>query len=177
MLGLDDYRTRWLAFSERFLDASAEQRSRLAAEVVEGGLPPGEPSSDFDPSAAERGAVEAAVIRAAGLFDAFGYQQHNPDIYWNLCGHQEELEHFVIRGWKELRHPTARLRPVELLVRPPRRHARGHQPPRPLCRRGPARGPLAAPAPRDHASSGAARVRLLTTPGLSLRRLRRRRGH
>ena len=95
MLGLDDYRTRWLAFSERFLDASAEQRSRLATEVVEGGLPTGRAVFGFDPSAAERGAVEAAVIRAAGLFDAFGYQQHNPDIYWNLCGHQEELEHFV----------------------------------------------------------------------------------
>jgi hypothetical protein len=107
MLELDDYRTRWLAFCERFLDADGEARRRLAAEVVEHGLPPGEPSPGFDPSAVERGAAEGAVIQAAGLFDAFGYFLHNPDMFWNLCGSQEELEHFVIRGWKELRHPTA----------------------------------------------------------------------
>jgi len=105
MLGLDDYRTRWLAFSERFLDAGSEERARLVADAVEHGLPAGEPSSGFDPSAAERGAAEGAVIRAAGLFDAFGYYLHNQDLSWNLCGHHEELEHFVMRGWKELRHP------------------------------------------------------------------------
>ena len=54
MLELDDYRTRWLAFSERFLDAATERAARLVAQVVEDGLPPGEPSSAFDPSAAER---------------------------------------------------------------------------------------------------------------------------
>lgn len=106
MLDLDDYRTRWLAFSERFLDADREGRRRLAAEAVEHGLAPGEPSSGFDPTAAQRAAAEGAVIRVAGLFDALGYYVHNQDLRWSLCGHHEELEHFVTKGWKELRHPS-----------------------------------------------------------------------
>ena len=107
MLELADYRTRWLAFSERFLAADEPERARLVVEAVDGGLPAAEPSSGFDPTVPERIEPEAAVIRAAGLFDAFGYAQHNPDLFWQLCGHQEELEHFLTRGWKELRHPTA----------------------------------------------------------------------
>ncbi|QIK77082.1 rhamnan synthesis F family protein [Nocardioides piscis] len=107
MLDLDDYRNRWLAFSERFLSSKRADRSRLAADVVEHGLPSGLPSADFDPSAEERATVEGAVLRATDLFDAFGYAMHNPDLFWNLCGQPEELEHFVNRGWKELRHPSA----------------------------------------------------------------------
>lgn len=107
MLDLHDYRTRWLAFCERFLGASEVERVRLAAEAVEQGLPPGEPSSSFDPSARQRGAAEAAVISAAGLFDSMGYWAHNPDLFWDLCARPEQLEHFVLRGWRELRHPTA----------------------------------------------------------------------
>ena len=107
MLGLDDYRTRWLAFCERYLLADTDERSRLATDAVEHGLPPGEPSASFDPTAAERAAAEGAVVRQAGLFDELGYLLHNPDLTWQLCGHHEELEHFLLRGWKELRHPRA----------------------------------------------------------------------
>ncbi|PUA80909.1 rhamnan synthesis F family protein [Nocardioides currus] len=106
MLELDDYRTRWLAFTERYLAAPSGDRRALAAEVVAEGLPADEPSSGFDPSATERCSVEGAVILAAGLFDSFGYQQHNPDLFWDLDGRLEELEHFVAKGWKELRHPS-----------------------------------------------------------------------
>lgn len=106
MLDLDEFRNRWLAFCERFLAAGDGERARLAAEAVDTGLPPGEPSAGFDPSASEKAAPAGAVIRAAGLFDDLGYLLHNPDLPWELCGHQEQLEHFVTRGWKELRHPN-----------------------------------------------------------------------
>ncbi|WP_107704937.1 rhamnan synthesis F family protein [Nocardioides allogilvus] len=107
MLALGAYRTRWLAFCETFLGADEETRARLVADAVRDGLPPGEPSSSFDPSARERGRAEAAVIQAAGLFDTMGYWAHNKDLFWDLCGRNEQLEHFVLRGWKELRHPSA----------------------------------------------------------------------
>ncbi|PVG81359.1 hypothetical protein DDE18_17885 [Nocardioides gansuensis] len=106
MLALDDYRLRWLAFSERFLAAGQEERDRMVAGALEQGLPPGEPSASFDPTAGERATVEGAVIAAAGLFDDLGYALHNPDLAWHLCGHREELEHFVTKGWRELRHPS-----------------------------------------------------------------------
>ncbi len=43
-------------------------------------------------------ACETAVLEASGIVDAFGYFWHNPDLAWYLCGHDEEVRHFVRRA-------------------------------------------------------------------------------
>ena len=90
---MDEFEQRWLAFVRRFADAPPTERDALVADVLEHGLP--EAGSEHllaaDLPTADRVAAEMAVVAASGVFDAFGYWWHNPDLAWNLCGHHEEL--------------------------------------------------------------------------------------
>ena len=43
--------------------------------------------------------------RPRGVFDEFEYFWRNPDLWWSLCGHDEELRHFLTTGWRQLRLP------------------------------------------------------------------------
>jgi hypothetical protein len=105
---VDEFERRWLAFVGRYADATDEQRVGLVRSALDDGLPPaGEgPAHSADVAPGDRFDAEAAVVRASGEFDAFGYWWHNQDRAWNLCGSAEELRHFVAQGWKELRHPS-----------------------------------------------------------------------
>lgn len=105
LVPLEDYRSRWLHFARAWTDASADERTTLLDDALAHGLPaaPG-PAPVVDADALM--AVEVAVVRASGVFDAFGYMWHNRDLSWHLCGGPEEVLQFVERGWHELRHPS-----------------------------------------------------------------------
>jgi hypothetical protein len=101
---VDEFVERWLATAAHYAGLPERDRDALVRRILEDGLPP-EPPRPAAPSDEERDALERHLVRASGLFDAFGYFWHNPDLAWHLCGHDEELRHFIDKGWKELRNP------------------------------------------------------------------------
>ena len=100
---------RWAALARRHADADPSARAALVEDVLGRGLGavvgevPVQPGEVTD---AERLTLERDLVAASGEFDAFGYFWHHPDLAWALCGHDEELRHFVSTGWRDLRLPS-----------------------------------------------------------------------
>lgn len=102
---MDEFEQRWLAFVRRHKNLSREERRGAVEEVLQHGLPDVAPTPDAldDIAVRDRVAAEMDLVRAGDVFDSVAYWRHNVDLRWSLCRHDEQLLHFVTRGWKELR--------------------------------------------------------------------------
>ena len=103
---------RWDAVVRRHAAADPEGRAALVRTLLDHGIdavPPPVPQGASPAEEAPQGdrlACERDLVAASGLFDAFAYFLRHPGLWWSLCGHDEELRHFVAVGWQQLRAPS-----------------------------------------------------------------------
>ena len=127
---LGEYLGRWTALVDAWGEADDDSRAKLVRRALDEGIHWLPIQAADSASRREQLALETAIVRASRVVDPFGYCWHNQDLAWNLCGHDEELRHFVTQGWKELRHPSPAFDLWFYWSRPPRPHQRGGQPAR-----------------------------------------------
>jgi hypothetical protein len=105
----DEFLARWLDAVARYDGIPEPERDAFVRALLDSGLPAlddSHPRDKAEVTRSQRARLEHHVIGTSGMFDAFGYFWHNPDLAWCLGGHDEELRHFVKKGWKELRNPN-----------------------------------------------------------------------
>ena len=122
-----EYRSRWLAFVRGYTEADGPGRSALLARVAERGLDAGLAACGTDPSddaanalvdPADEMTCEHDMVAASGEFDDVRLHLAQPGAALAPVRPRRGAAALRPRGWRELRQPLPRLRPLVVLARP-----------------------------------------------------------